>query len=243
MVRCRGLRVVGVLGIALALLPHFGCTASPQRLDAVLWVGGFAHDFDAIADVLSASLPERIPVDITVARDGCFLDAAERPDVIIMDHCYKSTEGVINKAQQGRLLEWVRGGVGVVAIHASYYSFLEWDAYHELYGARFVKHGAVDVTLAVRTVDERHPIMKGLADRFEVVSELYESTPLADDCHVLAVAKEVDGTSEYPSVWVRKYGKGRVVTILPGHDPAAYKGEAFQKLIASSVVWAAGRDQ
>jgi len=236
-----------VLFVGLAVVPVSAGAAEARgrNVEAVLWIGGFAHDFEAAAKILIEGLEKLIPIEIKVVRDGSFLDSADAKhlDVILMHHCYKSVKGVITAKQQQRLLELVRGGVGVVGIHASYYSFLEWDEVHEFYGARFIKHGASEAVLVVRTVDKKHPITRELADSFEVVSELYESTPLAKDCHVLARAKEKGTAKEQPSVWTRLYGTGRVVTILPGHWPDSYKVAGFQKLIASSVLWAAGRNE
>jgi type 1 glutamine amidotransferase len=200
-------------------------------------VGGFAHDFDAFAEIMTDFLPKQVPIDIEVVRDGSFLDSpdARGLDVIIMNHCFKSAEGVLTEDQKGKLLKTVRSGTGVVAVHASYYSFLEWDQCREIYGAKFVQHGDVDIMIEVGVTDRDHPIMKGLPESFELHSELYQSTLLAADCHLLAVAKEKDTEQEFPSVWTRKYGGGRVVTILPAHWPDSYHSKDFQKLIAESV--------
>ncbi|MHC4500496.1 MAG: ThuA domain-containing protein [Planctomycetota bacterium] len=132
----------------------------------------------------------------------------------------------------------VRRGTGVVAIHASYYSFIKWDECREVYGAKFTKHDEVDIMIDVRIVDKNHAVTRGLPESFAVHSELYQSTPLSDDCHLLAVAKEEGTETEYPSVWTRKYGDGRVVTILPAHWPDAYRSKHFQKLIVQSTSWA-----
>jgi type 1 glutamine amidotransferase len=229
--------VSSVLGLA-------GCASTPtgksRERRAVLWVGGRAHDFDAFAEIMTDFLPERIPIDIEVVRDGSFLDSpqAQELDVIIMNHCFESADGVLTEGQQSKLLETIRTGTGVVAVHPSYYSFVKWDQVREIYGAKFIKHGDVDIMIEVRVTDRNHPITKALPESFEVHSELYESTPLAADCHLLAVAKEKGTEIEHPSVWTKKYGHGRVVTILPGHWPDAYHSKDFQKLIAESVRWA-----
>jgi type 1 glutamine amidotransferase len=208
----------------------------------VLWVGGFAHEFDEMARIMSEDLGKRLQVELTVVKDGAFLDApGVKPDVIIMNHCFEGPEGVLTEAQQAKLLEAVKGGGGVVGVHASYYSFVKWDAFRELFGARFTQHGSSDVRIAVWMVDRKHPITRPLAAGFEVTSELYESTPLAKDCRLLAVAREEGKEREWPSVWTRMHGKGRVVAILPAHFPEAYRNEEFQKLIANSVLWAARR--
>lgn len=239
--------LLGAVILPTAILPAAAMSAEPpaEKLRAVLWIGGFAHDFEAIAKNLAEALPKRIPIEIEIVRDGSFLDRpkAKRPNLILMNHCHKSTEGVLSESQKAKLLELVRGGVGVVAMHASYYSFLEWDAVRELYGAKFTKHGAVDIYLLVSMADKDHPITADLGDSFETHSELYQSTPLSKDCRVLAVAKEKGTDKQYPSVWTKTYGKGRVVTILPAHWPDAYKVAEFQKLIAASALWAAKPDK
>jgi len=154
-----------------------------------------------------------------------------------MNHCFEAADGVLTQSQKRGLLEIIRGGVGVVAIHASYYSFGEWDEFREVFGAAFVRHGDVDVVIEVRVTDGNHAITRELAGSFELHSELYQSTPLADDCHLLAVAKEKGTEHEYPSVWTRNYGNGRVVTILPAHWPDSYHSAHFQKLIVEGVRW------
>ena len=231
-------------GAVWGVLSLTGCVSRPTEKSArrrsVLWVGGFAHDFDAFAEIMTDFLPKQVPVDIEVVRDGRFLDSpqARGLDVIIMNHCFKSADGVLTEGQKSKLLETVRSGTGVVAIHASYYSFVKWDRCREIYGAKFIDHDEVDIMIEVRMEDRNHPVTRGLPESFEVHSELYESTPLAADCHLLAVAREKGTETEYPSVWTRKYGRGRVVTILPAHWPDAYRSEHFQKLIVQSVNWA-----
>jgi type 1 glutamine amidotransferase len=239
--KCYG---TALLVLTALLSPQAAAGQEPaERLQAVLWIGGFAHDFEAIGKIMADDLAGRLPIEIEVVRDGSFLDSPKTAsvDVILMNHCFKSADGVLTDRQKQKLLELVRGGVGVVAVHASYYSFPEWDACRDLYGARFIKHGSTEVELVVTVVDRDHPITKGLAGAFEVRSELYQSTPLADDCHVLARAREKGTSQEYPSAWTRPFGKGRVVTILPAHWPDAYRVPEFQKLIAAAARWAARR--
>jgi type 1 glutamine amidotransferase len=235
-----------VLGsILVAVAPGSPPLAAEQSktVPVVLWVGGFAHDFEAFAKILSRELPKQAPLQIEVVRDAGFLNRpqSERPAVILMDHCYQSAEGVLTKQQKAALLEWVHSGVGVVAVHASYYSFPEWNEVRELYGPRFIKHEKVDQYIAGKFVDRGHPITKDLPETFRLRSELYQSTPLPGDCHLLATATDEGATTAHPSVWTRNYGKGRVVTILPAHWPDAYNVKEFQQLIANSVLWAAAR--
>jgi uncharacterized protein len=237
-----------VLTFATALLVAHGVVAAEQpaakKLNVVYWTAGTHHDFGAMAKILPPALSKLLKTEVKVCTDAKFLDApnAEQLDVIVMNHCYQKAEGVLTEQGKRRLMGLISGGVGVVAIHASYYSFPEWKAYHDrCYGTRFTTHGSAKAVVVVETVDKDHPIMQPLAGSFEIVSELYESKPLPKDCHVLAMAHEKGNDAKHPSVWTRMVGKGRIVTILPGHWPDNYKLPDFQKLIARSALWAARR--
>lgn len=244
--------LTAVATISIALTAN-GCISSkttdlarkkPEKLKALLWIGGHSHDFEALAEIITDFLPKQTPIEIEVVRDGSFLDStkAGQIDVILMNHCYDETKGVLNDRQRQTLLELVHNGTGIVAIHASYYSFTDWNEYHDkLFGARFTRHGKVDIMLEVTLTDKEHPITKNMDDSFEVRSELYQSTAIPKDCRVLAYSKEKGQAQSYPSVWVRTYGNGRIVTILPAHWPDAYHVAGFQKLITASTLWATHR--
>ncbi len=212
--------------------------AAPQEpLKVVLWVGGFAHEFRTVAGILTEALPKQRPMKINIAWDGEFLDAPERPDVILMYHCQKSTKDILTEPQKAKLLTVVKEGTGVVALHASYYSFLEWDEYHKFYGARFIKHGKSEARLRITPLQKQHPIFKGIDKPLELVSELYQSTPVAEDCDILAQSHEIGQDKPQPSIWTRYYGKGRIVTILPGHFAENYKAAPYQRLILNAMDW------
>ena len=49
-------------------------SAADKKLKAVLWIGGFAHDYDAYAKIISETVPKHVPIEIEVVRDGGFLD-------------------------------------------------------------------------------------------------------------------------------------------------------------------------
>ncbi len=216
--------------------------AAPREpLKVVLWLGGFAHEFRSVGEILDEALPRHRPMKITIAWDGEFLDAAEPPDLILMYHCHQSTKDILTDAQKETLLKVVKEGVGVVALHASYYSFLEWDEYHKFYGARFIEHGKSEARLRVTPKQKQHPIFAGIDEPLEIVSELYRSTPVPEDCDVLAHSMEIDQGISQPSIWTRTYGKGRIVTILPGHFADNYRNAPFQRLIVNSMDWAVNK--
>jgi type 1 glutamine amidotransferase len=214
----------------------------PRKLKVVLWTGGGAHDYKAISQILCEDLPRIGPLEIHAVQDGKFLDERDqRPfDAILMNHCFGKRAGVLTPAQQVKLLSTIREGTGVAAVHCSYWSFGEWKDFREVFGATFIRHGR-NAKIIVRFVDRQHPISRALPETIDLSCELYQSTPLAKDCHVLAVAKHAGTEAEHPSVWTKSYGKGRVVTILPAHPVDSFRVPDFQKLIVRGLLWSAGR--
>ena len=227
-----------LLGTATALCATGAESRRPLRV--VLWLGGFAHDFKSVESILTEALPKRHPMEISSAWNGDFLDAPQRPDVILMYHCHESTKDVMTEVQKARLLTLVKEGTGVVALHASYYSFLQWDEYHEFYGARFIKHGKAEAKLTVTPIRKEHPIFRGLDKPIEIISELYQSTPVPKDCDILAHSQEIGQGNPQPSIWTRTCDKGRIVTILPGHWPDNHRQDSYQQLIINSMKWVVG---
>ena len=86
-----------------------------------------------------------------------------------------------------------------------------------------------------------HPVMKDVPASFKITDELYYSkfetngTPV----EVLATAKNSTTGKTFPSVWIVKHPKARIVCIALGHDAKAHELEAYMTLIKNAVAWAA----
>ena len=103
----------------------------------------------------------------------------------------------------------------------------------------------------IATRDDQNPIFKGLPKVWmHVGDELYHAQrgPAAD-VHILATAfssKESNGTGVHePMVWWIPYGKGKVITLVPGHlgendkYPTTYDCVGFRTVLQRSVEWVA----
>jgi type 1 glutamine amidotransferase len=58
---------------------------------------------------------------------------------------------------------------------------------------------------------------------------------------VLATATSPTTGKTFPSVWIAKHPKARIVCIALGHDGKAHENPAYQKIIQNSLAWAAGK--
>ena len=83
-----------------------------------------------------------------------------------------------------------------------------------------------------------HPITKGLTD-FEMDDELYAKLSGDADIEVVASAYSDWSKKVEPIVFVKNYGKGRVVQNVLGHDLRARSSTSFQALLRRGVEWAA----
>ena len=94
-----------------------------------------------------------------------------------------SNETRLAPDQEKAMLDFVRGGRGLIPIHCASFCFQNSPAYIALVGGQFLKHKTG--TFDTRIVDAGHPIMKGIAP-FTTWDETYVHT-LGSDIHVLQV--------------------------------------------------------
>jgi type 1 glutamine amidotransferase len=147
----------------------------------------------------------------------------------------------------------VRGGKGLVVYHHASSAFVsgsELDKeFEKVIAGGWRKQGnhgkRHEFRVTVR--DGSHPITKGLPAEFPHANdELYQNSVMFPDSVVLVTAfsdKKIDpkNTDKHePIVWVTKYGQGRVVENVLGHDvPAMKNSPGFQVLLVRCVEWAA----
>ena len=204
--------------------------------------GGSSHDFEKFfnkADSAILSEGGRGSVNYT-----------DRPSEIIaglkgVDVLYQSTNQKIDdKATRQAIFDFADAGKGILIVHAGmWYNWPDWTEYNRVLaggGARgHDRYGEFEVNLDVTD----HPVMKGVPASFKITDELYYSkfetngTPV----QVLATAKNLTNGKTYPSVWIVKHPKARIVCIALGHDAKAHDHPAYRTLLQNAQAWAAGK--
>ncbi len=147
--------------------------------------------------------------------------------------------GRLTEAQTKGLLDFVRSGGGFLGIHPAAVAGEGAKEYLDMLGCRFLSHPPLG-EFEVRVVDKEHPVTDGLSD-FRIVDELYVTEFDPSKLRILAVA-EHEGR-EYPMVYVKPFGEGRVCYIALGHDMRAVGSEAFKALVIRGARWAAKVDE
>jgi len=131
-----------------------------------------------------------------------------------------------------KLGQFVKGGGGILAIHAATASFKETLPYFKILGGRFIGHGAVESFEVKKTRDD---IFSGI-ESFTVKDELY--------IHELEPDIEVHFTAKYegrvlPVVWTYRYEKGKVCYSVPGHTTKSMQHRSYQELLRRGLLWVA----
>ncbi|MCX7976681.1 MAG: ThuA domain-containing protein [Bellilinea sp.] len=129
-----------------------------------------------------------------------------------------------------RVMDYVRGGGGVLAVHSASASFKTNPAYFELLGGRFIGHGKVQRLQFHRRRDD---LFSGITE-FTLRDELYhhEFQP-GVEVHWTALA---DG-EQAPVVWTYRYGSGRVCYLLPGHLGGSLRHPSVQEMVRIGLAW------
>jgi len=152
---------------------------------------------------------------------------------------FNNTTGLkFNEEQRKALLDFVRGGKGMIGIHSATDNFPGWPEGQACIGGKFAGHpwGAGD-TEAVKLDDPNHPLNKVFDGRgFWIKEEIYQFDEhyKRDDRRVLMSldmskpqnARPADklkrADNDFGIAWIRKEGQGRVFYSSLGHNNETY---------------------
>lgn len=161
-------------------------------------------------------------------------------DVIVFANT--SGELPLNDAQKQALLDFVSNGKGFIGTHSATDTLYDWNDYGDLIGAYFDSHpwtqsGTIDIE------DESHLLNAGLATSYSLHEEFYtfRANP-RPNVHVLQSlnAASVGASGDYPLVWCKTYGAGRVYYNALGHFNTTWNDPRFQQQLHNALLWTSG---
>ena len=207
--------------------------AEPRKLLVFTLCKGYAHSSIPYAAKALEIMGNETGAFTAVVSDDVGMFAPEKLrafDAVCMDN----TTGELfdDPALKQSLLDFVKGGKGIVGIHAATDCFYNWAEYGEMMGGYFDGHpwGAGD-TVGIKLDDPAHPVNAAFKGRgFRVKDEIYQfKAPYSrDELRVLLSIdtansdmtkkgiKRTDG--DFAVAWVRSYGAGRVFYCSLGHN-------------------------
>ena len=151
------------------------------------------------------------------------------------------------------LIQWIESGGALLGFHSASDTFHGEEGtvspFIELLGGEFRVHGA-QFTGTLEIVDPSHPTAAHLP-REPVRDEWYLFMNMNPDVHVVANLDPGSARTEqarlydvenYPVVWTRSPGSGRVFYNAMGHRPDVWQREDFQQAFLDALYWATKRD-
>ncbi|MBS0210167.1 MAG: ThuA domain-containing protein [Planctomycetes bacterium] len=231
LVRCA--LILGLFG-AYATAPKAEATDAPKL--RVMFLGDNGHHQPALR------FKQLQPV---LAERGIALDYTDKVESLKPAHLAEYAAVMIyanqdrwSPEQEAALLDYVRSGRGLVALHCASFCFRSSDAYVNMVGAQFKKHGTG--TFRTELAEPNHPLMRGFAG-FESFDETYVHAK-HNTAGRTVLEYRVDAEGREPWTWVRDEGRGRVFYTAWGHDERTWGNPGFQNLVERGVRWVTHSD-
>jgi len=146
------------------------------------------------------------------------------------------------------LMDFIKGGKGIVGIHAATDNFKKWPAGEELMGGKFTGHPwGGGGTWAMKIDEPDHPLMAAFGGKgFKVKDEIYRTDPplysrskqlvlmsldMSDPATKSKAQKETD--SDTGISWIKTVGRGRLFYCSLGHnDQIAWNAAILEHYLA-----------
>ena len=187
-------------------------------------IGGPAHPFEACARIFKSAMEASDRFEVTVTSDRASLTNLVGVDAVVM----YTVEGEMTGAQEQGLVNFVRSGGGLLAIHCANANMEQFSAYTEMVGSAFTTHGPL-APFSVELTADAGDILPRTSGSFTVTDEFYFIEPRTD----APLREFMHGTWQFqrhPLGYVRDYGEGRVLYTALGHDERTFRHPAFQGL-------------
>jgi type 1 glutamine amidotransferase/HEAT repeat protein len=227
----------GLAALLLTVSQHAMFAAEPQ-VRVLILSGQNNHDWRTTTPKLKAILAgrARFTVEVTEHPEQCDAAALAKYDVLLSDWNTFGKPAVTNwpAATRKAFLDFVRGGKGLVVVHAGGSSFYDWPEYQQIAGVYWdlakTSHGAPH-EFSVE-MDAQHPVTRGLAP-FKTRDELWLKPGVHPAAKVIATGEG------QPLVMATELGKGRGFAMLLGHSADFMETPGFQTLLLRGAEWAA----
>ncbi len=231
----------------MKFVPH---PSAPHAALAIATLGKKTGAFEAtITSDPAVFTPERL----------ASYDAIALANVYLESKLYKTPRDLnprqkpLFEARQKALLDFVRGGKGLVALHNAACPALGWPEYNKMVGGTHFGHAWFShQSVPVKLDDPTSPLNAPFGGKgFTVNDDIYVfTTPYSRaSLHVLLsvdgarapesmTADRADG--DYPVSWVKTYGQGRVFYTVLGHEARTFQNPQFLAHLLAGIQFATG---
>ena len=204
-------------------------------------------------------------LELTGKKTGAFTaDFSREYDVFTPENLAKYDVVVLNNttglklddAQKKALLEFVRGGKGIIGIHAATDNFYNWPECASMIGGLFCVHPWVGGgTWAFKIDEPDHVLTRAFGGKgFKLKDEIYQfkdpytradrrvllSLDLTDEATGKVQPKSPRADNDYAVAWIKKEGEGRVFYCSLGHAQNVFQSPAVVQFCLDGIQYALG---
>lgn len=151
------------------------------------------------------------------------------------------------------LIAWIKAGGGFIGFHSATDSFRsekdDITPYIAMIGGEFVTHGK-QFEGTIKKVDAEHPAVTSLPESWSLQDEWYLFRKLdKENMHVLALLQigaerdkqKIYNIPDYPMIWCRGLGEGRILYNGMGHREEVWEQAAFKAMVKEHILWVDGK--
>jgi type 1 glutamine amidotransferase len=224
---------------------------NPVRLILLTDSRGFVHEV-VQPDGSGVTHVQRV-FDQIAARTGRFIvetiaDAAEltrdrlaRADVVAL---YTSGDIPLDVAM---LDEWIRGGGGLLGVHAATTTRKTDPAFTDIFGGIFNGHAwGADARVTLKVHEPEHSVVAMFPTSYDLMEEMYQHHSFDAASVRVLMSLDMQRTAikrpeHVPVVWCKQRGKGRVLYTSLGHHDDVWASQVFREHIVAAVEWLTGK--
>ena len=217
---------------------------------------GYRHRCIPLADKTFVMLGEKTgayKADISSDMESFSPENLAKYDAILLNNTTKLTFD--DSRQRKALLDFVKGGKGLIGIHAASDNFYDWPEAAAMLGGQFDGHPwRANGTWAVKIDDPKHPLDASFNGKgFKINDEIYQikGNYSRSNQRVLLSLDMFDGVTsdvkgikridnDFPIAWIKPYGKGRVFYCSLGHNLHVYWNPAVLRHYLAGIQYALG---
>ena len=238
--------------------PHKGYCV-PYGLYAMKALGEKTGAYEPVASVdLAMYLPERIKQFDAIVMNNSSGAWIAPTDADMQREEFKklgADKAAVEAALRKSLLDFVRGGKGVVAYHYAIGANRKWPGFHDLLGAHFIGH-PWNEEIGVEVEEPDHPLVAAFDGKdFRLAEEVFHYgkpydrgklrvllsvDTLATNMGVKWIRWEERSDCDFALAWVKSYGKGRVFYTAFGHRTQLYWTPTVLQFYLDGIQFATG---
>ena len=208
---------------------------------------GYRHESIPAGIKAVTAMAERRGLAVVASEDPAVFSASslKRFKAIVLLSCTTDpkkpeSEWLVGDRRDA-LQQFVRGGGGIVAIHAAADSHYHWPWYSRMIGAHFQRHPAGTPKGRVTVVAPGDPVVEGLPRSIERTDEWYYFEDYDPVSKVLVTLDPATiGESDInpnPVAWTRQINEGRIFYTAMGHTSESYSEPFFLEHVAKGLDW------